>query len=145
MVSRNPPRSSASTCRPASVSSFARMLAVHPNPTSTTSTEGRRVAMSRLLRRGVAARDAHERHVVFPAVLADLGHVVVARSRKPDELPADEVAVAAVDGIGEEALDGVHDEDLEELLAEVPGDLRLALLERVQEVVLAPCVELCER
>src|SRR6185437_7783075 len=144
IVSRKPPRSSATTCSPASVSSFARMLPVQPNPTIATSLGGSLFAMSCLPDAGVAAGDAHERHVELPAVLVDLRDVVVARAGEADELPADEVLVAAVDRIGEEAFDSVHDQDLEEFLAEVAGNLHLALLERVQEVVLRLRVELRE-
>src|SRR5690348_6173346 len=104
MVARKPPRSSATTCRPTSVSSFARIDAVQPKPTSTTSLGGSLLAMSRLPDAGVAPGDAHIRHVELLAELVDLCHVVVARPRKTDELPADEVLVPAVDRIGEEAL-----------------------------------------
>src|SRR3954469_8570534 len=121
MVSLKPPRSRASTCRPASVSSFAIMLAVQPKPTSTTSTAARRVAMSTRPHGAVAPGDAHERHVVLLAVLIHLGDVVVARARKADELPADEIAVAAIHRIGEETFHGVVDQHRQEGVARSAG------------------------
>ena len=48
LVARMPPRSSATTFMPASLSSFARMPPVHPSPTMTTSTSFRRVGMASL-------------------------------------------------------------------------------------------------
>src|SRR4029450_804013 len=45
LVERMPPRSSATTRIPASLSSFARMPPVHPRPTMTTSTSRKRVGM----------------------------------------------------------------------------------------------------
>src|SRR5689334_21542636 len=145
MVSRKPPRSNARTCSPSSVNSLARMLAVQPNPTRTTSTRGSRVAMSCSPHGSVAAGDAHERHVVALAELIDFRDIVVARTWKADQLPADEFAVSAVNRIGEKALDGVLDEDVEECRRRSARELELALLARGEHRILRCRVELGER
>src|SRR5690348_7871342 len=109
-VSRQAPRSSASTLSPSSVSSWARIAPVQPNPIRRTSTSGSLVAIvspSGFRRPARPAVKADRRQRKRFVVLGDPGPVVVARPGEADQLPADHVAVAAVDRVGEEALDSV--------------------------------------
>src|SRR5215470_2320561 len=97
------PRSSATTFKPASVSSLAKMPPVQPRPTITTSTSLSLVAMCRPPSAHVrnADRFIGERLVLeFLDVLA----VHRDRAREADQPPAGLVAVAAMDRIGEHAL-----------------------------------------
>lgn len=60
--------------------------------------------------------------------------VVVADAGKPDHLPSDHLTIAAVDGIGEEALRHILQQDIEETLridAVEPDFTRLDPLQRV--------------
>src|SRR5690242_5737476 len=96
------PRSSATTFKPASVSSFARMPPVQPRPTITTSTSLSFVAMCRPPSAHVrnADRIIGERFVlVFLDVLA----MHRDRAREADQPPAGLVAIAAMDRVGEHA------------------------------------------
>src|SRR5258706_16465775 len=70
-VSRIGPRSRPTTLRPASASSFARMVPVTPTPTITTSTLFSLVA---IVASSVFAR---QQHVLRMAVLVELGHVLL--------------------------------------------------------------------
>src|SRR5689334_19462868 len=138
-VSRNFPRSSASTSRPASVSSCARMDAVHPNPTSTTSTGLSRVAIVSTparRRQPVATGKTDGGHRVLLPVLINLIDVVVTRSRKTYQLPAREIAVASIDRIGKKAFASVFPQDLEELLGRRAGELDLAFFQAMENFVL---------
>src|SRR5690348_9855230 len=97
------PRSSATTFKPASVSSFARMPPVQPRPTITTSTSLSFVAMCRPPSAHVrnADRFIGERLVLeFLDVLA----MHRDRAREADQPPAGLVAIAAMDRVGEHAL-----------------------------------------
>src|SRR3569833_2476890 len=100
---------------PASVSSLAMIAPVQPKPTSNASTGASLRAMS-TPRPLDAAADAHRRQRVLLAVPGDEVRVVVARPRKADQLPARHVAVAAVDRVAPEALEGVLQQLLEEVL-----------------------------
>src|SRR5690349_20551864 len=128
-VSRQRPRSRPTTCNPASASSLARMVPVKPTPTTTASTGFSFVAMSVLpheqcvLRMAVLVEralalekvdDGDGQRVVRHAVLVDVLRIDRRDAGKADQLPADLVAVAAVDRIGEEALDGVVEQQVEE-------------------------------
>src|SRR5215813_11944326 len=97
------PRSSATTLRPASASSFDRMPPVQPRPTMTTSTSFSFVAM--VPSRSTDVRDPDgivgERLV---AILLDMLAVNRDRAREAEHLPARLVAIAAVDRVGEHAL-----------------------------------------
>src|ERR1700756_3454273 len=97
------PRSSATTFRPASVSSLARMPPVQPNPTMTTSTSLSFVAMAVPL---AHVRDAEglvgER---LAAILRDMVAMHGDDAGKADDGPSGLVAVAAVNRIGIHALD----------------------------------------
>src|SRR5207302_8563852 len=154
------PRSSPTTCRPASASSLARMEPLKPTPTTTASTGFSFVAMSvlsheqhmlrmtMLVERGLALEDVGDRHrqrVVRHAVLFNEMRVHRGDARKADELPADLAAVAAVDRIGEEALDGVLEQHVEEEARRHRLERKLALLERAQHLVLLRGGELVVR
>src|SRR5690606_31218083 len=105
-----------STSSPASVSSWARIAPVHPKPTSTTSTGGKFLAMSlpfparflffaAALSGRIPGRTAHEADgldVNRRAVVIEKIAIVVAGAGEAHELPANHVAVAAIDRIGEE-------------------------------------------
>src|ERR1700693_94954 len=113
-VSRHGPRSSASTLRPASHSSWPMMAPVHPKPTSTASTGLRVIAMGLSLRPAGTSFEADRgvRHALSVA-----GHpflVIVVGARETNHLPPTPVFVAAVDRVGEVALLGVLPEHGEE-------------------------------
>src|SRR5215471_14032348 len=96
-----PPRSSATTLRPASESSFARMPPVQPRPTITASTSLSFVTMSPSLCQVRDADRVVRKHLV--AVFRDVLAVNRDRAREAEHLPARLVAVAAVDRVGEHA------------------------------------------
>src|SRR5215469_2148806 len=138
------PRSSATTLRPDSASSFARMPPVQPSPTMTTSTSLSLVAMVRS-----SAQVCDADRVVgksFVAIFRDVLAVDRDRAGKSEHAPARLVAVAAVDRVGEHAFHhGLVDRAPE-------GARRRAVLERdlaarqSEQHLLALClVELVER
>src|SRR5215467_10466570 len=95
-----PPRSSATTFKPASVNSLPRMPPVQPRPTMTTSTSFILVAMSSSVSAHV--RDADRIGGVF--LIAKLLDVLIMESDnagEADHLPTHLILVAAVDGVGE--------------------------------------------
>src|SRR5262245_32006219 len=97
-----PPRSSATTFKPASVNSFASMPPVQPKPTMTTSTSFILVTMASSVSAHV--RDAERIGDVF--FVAEFLNVLIMHgdhSGEADEFPARLVAVTAVDRIGEHA------------------------------------------
>src|SRR5690349_18193734 len=98
------PRSSATTFKPASVSSFARMPPVQPRPTITTSTSLSFVAMCRPPSAHVRNADRFfgERLVLD---FLDLLRMHRDRAREADQPPAGLVAIAAMDRVGEHAFD----------------------------------------
>src|SRR5262245_65791503 len=99
-VVRMPPRSSATTLRPASASSLPRMPPVQPRPTTTASTSLSRVAI------GYSLPSAHIRNAdgiggkFFVAETRDVLAIDRNRSGKSKKAPARFVAVASVNGIG---------------------------------------------
>src|SRR5580698_2429664 len=98
-----PPRSSATTFIPASVSSLARMPPVQPSPTMTTSTSPSFVAMARS---STHVRDADG--LVREWLAAVLRHMIAMHrddAGKADDRPSCLVAVAAIDRIGIHAFD----------------------------------------
>src|SRR6476646_8884331 len=128
-VSRQRPRSRPTTCNPASESSLARMVPVRPTPTTTASTGFSLVAMSVLpheqhvlrmavlVERRLALEDVDDRdrqRVVRHAMLLDMLRIDGRDARKADQLPADLVPVAAVDRVGEKALDRIVEQQVEE-------------------------------
>src|SRR4051794_13096475 len=147
-VSRQRPRSSPTTRKPASASSFARMEPARPTPTTTASTGFSLVAMSALLlheedvlRMARLVEDAFpfediddgdRQRVVRHAVLFDEVRIYGRDARKADQLPADLVAIAAVDRIREEALDGVLQQHVEEEARRHRLERPLPLVERAQ-------------
>src|SRR3569623_1508438 len=134
-VSRHGPRSMATTSRPASVSSWARMAPVQPKPTITTSLRGSlRAIVLPFVRPFRAAGDRHRAVRIRLIVLADVVAVVVTRARKTDHIPRHHVAIAAIDRIGEEALHGVLQHEIEEHLAVDLAELDLAGLEILEEL-----------
>src|SRR3954471_65415 len=159
-VSRQRPRSRPTTCNPASASSLARIVPLKPTPTITASTGFSLVATSVLfheqhvlrvtvlVERALAFQDVDDRHrqrVVRHAVLLDMLRVDGGYAGKADQLPADLVAVAAVDRIGEEALDGVVEEQVEEETRRHRLERNLALVERAQHFLLLRGRQLVER
>src|SRR4051812_16824422 len=95
------PRSSATTFRPASVSSLARMPPVQPSPTITASTSLSLVAMARP---SAHVRDADRIGGKFlVAILLDIVAMHRDRARESDHPPSGLVAVSAIDRIGEHA------------------------------------------
>src|ERR1700710_673797 len=98
-----PPRSSATTFMPASVSSLARMPPVQPSPTMTTSTSLSFVVMAYP---STHVRDADR--FIRERLAAILLHMIAMHrddAGKADDGPARLVAVAAVYRIGIHALD----------------------------------------
>src|ERR1041384_1041563 len=159
-VSRQRPRSRPTTCRPASASSFARMVPLRPTPTTTASTgfslvgmsvlshEQHMLGMAMLVERALALQDVLDRHgqrVVRHAVLLDMGRIRGGNAGEADELPANLLAVAAVDRIRKEAFDGVVEHHVEEEARRHGVEWELALVERMQHLVLLRRRELVER
>src|SRR5258706_5115140 len=104
-VLRGPPRSSATTFRPAALNSLASMPPVQPRPTMTTSTSFSLAATSFS---SAHVRDAHGVDRVF--LVAILFDVLVVHRDHPgeaDHLPAGLVSVAAVNRVREHALHDV--------------------------------------
>src|SRR5882757_4695264 len=97
------PRSSATTFRPASVSSLARMPPVQPSPTMTTSTS---LSFMVMARPSTHVRDADR---LGRERLASIFLHMVAMHRndagKTDDRPSCLVAIAAVDRVGIDAFD----------------------------------------
>src|SRR5690348_3333059 len=129
---------------PAPVSSWARIEPVQPRPMITTSVDGSmRVMACALAHCGASmgdpsrpAGDADRWQRVALVVALDPVAVVVARAREAQHLPADHVAVAAIDRIGEEALARVGQYLLEQPLGAGAVELDRALLEAAQQLVL---------
>src|SRR5262245_20210151 len=97
-----PPRSRATTFKPAAVNSFASMPPVQPKPTMTASTSFILVAMSSSVSAHI--RDAERIGAVL--LVAELFHVLIMHgdhSGEADDLPARLVPVAAVDRVGKHA------------------------------------------
>src|SRR5689334_3878853 len=143
-VSRQRPRSRPTTCNPASASSLARMVPVRPTPTTTASTGFSLVAMSILpheqhvlgmavlVERRLALEDVDDRdrqRVVRHAVLLDVLRIDRGDAGKADQLPADLVAVAAIDRVGEETFDRVVEQQVEEEARRHRVERELALVE----------------
>src|ERR1700744_6003122 len=98
------PRSSATTFRPASVSSFARMPPVQPSPTMTTSTSLSFVVITAPLLAHVRDADG----LVRERLVAILRHMIAMHrddAGKADDRPWGLVAVFAIDTIWQPALD----------------------------------------
>src|ERR1700756_2043572 len=109
----------ATTSRPASVSSCARIEPVHPNPTMTASLRGSLRAIWSLFKKFRAAGaalnksslrpvrmivDADNRQSDALVVTVDPIAIIVMRARKSDHLPGGQIFVAAVDRIGKKTV-----------------------------------------
>src|SRR5579862_2268206 len=112
----------ATTSRPPSVSSLARIEPVHPSPTIATSLcASRWVIVASTLRIPLGSTlNAYGGQWVGFVVTRDPVAIVVAGARKSDHLPGHHVAITAVDRIGEEPLLHVRHQILKELLAVNP-------------------------
>src|SRR3989475_11554904 len=73
---------------------------------------------------------------VRPAVPIDMRRLDARHAREADQLPADLVAVAAIDGIGKEALQRVREQHVEEELRAHALQLDLAAVEAAQHFIL---------
>src|SRR5438105_3180970 len=111
-VSRQGPRSIASTFSPAVLNSWAMIEPVQPSPMITTSFLGSIRAMAL----GLLSIDGDRAFWIRHVMLADMVAVVVARPGKADHLPARHVLIAAIERIGEKALHRVLQHQLEEFL-----------------------------
>src|SRR5262245_46603964 len=94
---REPPRSSTVILRPVGPSSFARMPPVQPMPTMTMSTGGSLVAMCAPPSGHVCDADGIGGEAPSVVVGLDVLGVVRGDAGEADHLPADLVAVAAID------------------------------------------------
>src|SRR4051794_8972125 len=125
------------------------MAPVQPNPTRTTSTDGSFVATAHSSGFGwIPAgppHDADGRQRQPLIVLLDVRPIVVVRAREADQLPTNHVAVAAVERIAEEALDGVLQEHLKERLRLDLVELDVALLQSTKHLILLLEREVRER
>src|SRR3954453_14484391 len=118
-VSRPRPRSRATIRTEASFSSRATIAAGEPKPTKTTSTFGSVLAMPVALLAADLLRPAlvGDRHRLALQVHAVVGvdlKVGGIGTGEADHAPAHHVAVAAIEGIGKEALDRVGEQGFEE-------------------------------
>ena len=129
----------ATTSRPSSVSSCARIEPVQPSPMMTTSFVA---ACAPCLASGLvgvhsaAPDDADGRMGIALVVTADPVAVIVTGAREADHLPRAHVAIAAVDRIGEKSLLHVLEQALEERLAVDAVELERAALEALNDGVL---------
>src|SRR5579859_1558278 len=138
---------------PALVSSCARIEPVQPSPTITTSVDGSVRVMTGIPRCGGAsmrdpigpAGDADRRQREALVVAVDPVAIVVAGAGKAHHLPADHVAIAAIDRIGEEALARVVQQLLEESFRAGAVELGRALLEAAEHLILLLVGQLRER
>src|SRR6202041_2002634 len=139
-VSRSGPRSSATTRRPESVSSFAMMAPVHPMPTITASTFGLTMAIASAPLSGQIDR---RQRVGLVANLDPVG-VIGPHAGIADHFPGGHVFVAAVPGVAEVP----HARFAQELIEELPGgnvfQRKPAGLGRLQQRLLVGMPELCE-
>src|SRR5262245_33290034 len=128
----------AMTSSPSSVSSCAMIEPVQPSPTITTSFFGRMRAMrvSPFRRPVRAAHHAHGRQRIALVVAVDPVQIVVTGAGKPDHLPRNHVAVAAVDRVGEEAGFDVDDDPLEKRSAVDAIELDLFAFKAFEHLVL---------
>src|SRR5690554_4137021 len=78
-------------------------------------------------------RDSGGLALVGHVVTVDLGEVVGMGVRESDHLPADRVAIATVDGVGEVAFDRVLPDLGEEALARHRAGVAFARLERLEQ------------
>src|SRR3984957_2115226 len=127
-VSRSGPRSSATTRRPASVSSFAMMAPVQPMPTMTASTAGLTIAMSSTAFAGQVDR---RQRVGAVADLDPIG-VIRAGAGVADHFPRGHVLVAAMLGVAEVPHTRFGKQLVEELLGRDILQLQLACFGRPQ-------------
>src|SRR5471032_937618 len=114
-VSRQGPRSMATTFSPASVSCWARMAPVQPRPMITASLRGSTFANSHL------SVDGDRALGIWLVVLVDMVPVVVARPGKANHLPTRHVLVAAIERVGKEAFHSVLQHQLEKFLGAEAG------------------------
>src|SRR3954447_26519097 len=133
------------TLIPALPSSAARMPPAAPAPTMTTSVFS--VAMTLALpHRGLRLQTDHGRSLISLAALHVGGGKLRLRARKAHEAPAGEILIAAIDRVGEHALDGVDAHGVEEGLGLRPGEIRsLAGVERLEHFILLGGAEPRER
>src|SRR2546427_10360761 len=80
--------------------------------------------------------DRYRHGVVRPAVPIDMRRLDARHAREADQLPADLVAVAAIDRIGKEALQRVREQHVEEELRAHALQLDLAAVEAAQHFIL---------
>src|SRR4051794_32263000 len=130
---------------PALPSSAARMPPAAPAPTMTTSVFS--VAMTLALpHRGLRLQTDHRRSPISLAALHVGGGKLRLRARKAHEAPTREVLVAAIDWVGEHALDGVDAHSVEESLCRRPGEIAgLAGVECLEHFILLGGAEPRER
>src|ERR1700722_1023364 len=145
-ASRHGPRSIATTSRPSSVNSFARIEPVQPSPMIATSFLGSLRAI--VIRPSGFARvpihsafKADGRTGITLVVTIDPVAVIVAGAGKADHAPRAHVAIATVDRISEKSLLRVFDQKLEERLAVDANQLRIAVLEAAEDGVFVGVVD----
>src|SRR3984957_11633599 len=139
-VSRSGPRSSATTRRPASVSSFAMIAPVHPIPTMTASTAGLTMAIASAPLSGQIDRRQRVRMV---ANFDPIG-VIGAHAGIDDHFPCCHVLVAAVLGVAEIAHSGFIQQLSEEFLGGDIFQFQVACLRRLQQCLLVGMPDLRE-
>src|ERR1700678_3128920 len=140
-VSRSGPRSSATTRRPASVSSFAMMAPVHPIPTMTASTRGFTIAMESASFPGQIDGRQRIRSIAYFHPVGIVG----AGTGEPDHLPRQHVLVAAILRIAKISHARFREQLIEELLG---GDLlerELPCFGRLQQRILLNRFQFGER
>src|SRR5262245_49460283 len=124
------PRSRPTTVKPAIVSSLASIAPVSPTPMTTQSTSFSFVTMA------LSSREVGDRlglgDVALVAILVDLVGVGRGQAGIAEHAPRCLVAIAAVDGIGEEPLHGNLQQALEEESGVEAVELGLASLHRGQ-------------
>src|SRR5579864_7135560 len=79
--------------------------------------------------------DAHRRQGDTLVMPVDPVAIIVMRAGKADHLPRRHVSVAAIDRVGEKAVPGVFEDELEELLAVRAVELERAVFETPDDLV----------
>src|SRR5258708_23756564 len=132
------------TFMPALPSSAARIPPAAPAPTMTTSVFSVAMAWTSALRLGLQAGHGEPRECRLALHVGRREGRL--RSREADEAPAREVLVAAIDRVGEHALDRVRAQRVEEGLLARPGEARgLARFKRRDHLVLLRGAQLGKR
>src|SRR5687768_12963096 len=130
LVARGPPRSNATIFNPVDASSFATIPPAQPSPTMAISTGFSLVAIRAPIPQSEQVLNAQGlAHILLVSIGLDLVRIHDADTRKPDHLPRRLALVAAVQRIGEIALHGQVQHQIEKIDGGHSRKLNLALFQ----------------